>query len=74
MKLISIANNKINSCITHSNPHLQLHLSQEHKVIFNHNSAVTKANQLSSIPGPADYNVNKPLPKSATIAQTKSKR
>lgn len=35
---------------------------------------MTKSNQPSAIPGPGDYNVNKPLPKTATIAQTKSKR
>ena len=36
--------------------------------------AVTKSNQMSSVPGPADYKVAKPLPKSATISETRQER
>ncbi len=66
--------NKIKSCTIRSNqPPLQP-LNSELRVNFSINSAVTKSNQPSSVPGPGDYNVVKPLPKSATIAQTTQKR
>jgi len=62
--------NKIKSCTIHLSQHPLLLSNPEHKVNKNTISAVTKSNKLSSIPGPGDYTVKKPLPKSATIAQT----
>ena len=41
-----------------------------HKVYDASNLAVTTPNQPGSRPGPADYQVKKPLPQSATLAQT----
>ena len=38
------------------------------------NIAITRSNQKGSVPGPADYNVKKPLPQSATIANTSQVR
>lgn len=74
MKIVKLSHNKIKSCTTLSNPPPQLPSNPELKVIECTNSAITKSNQLSSIPGPANYDVKKPLPKSATIAQTTQKR
>lgn len=36
--------------------------------------AITRSNQRSSVPGPADYVVKKPLHQTATIAQTSQTR
>lgn len=66
--------NKIKSCTIRSSPHPHQPSNPEHKVNLWLIQAVTKSNQPSSVPGPGDYNVVKPLPKSATIAQTTQKR
>ena len=54
------------------NPHLHLQISHlKYRAAY---QAITKANQLSSVPGPADYTIKKPLHKSGTIASTTETR
>ena len=62
----------LNALFVSFNTHLHLQI-KDLKYLSTH-SAITKANQLSSVPGPADYHAKKPLHQTATIAQTSQAR
>lgn len=54
--------------------HTHLHLQVENRKYHQSEIAITRTNQVGSVPGPADYNVKKPLHQTATIAQTTQAR
>lgn len=54
--------------------HSHLHLQIPQRKYISIYSAITKSNQMSSVPGPADYNIKKPLHQTATVAQTTQNR
>jgi hypothetical protein len=64
--------NKINALLIplHTNHHLQV----SQLAYSSAYSVVTKSNQGCSVPGPADYQVKKPLPQTATISNTTEAR
>jgi hypothetical protein len=69
--VFNLDNNKIKKCTILLNQLQQHLLNSEQKVRNIFIVAITKSNQPSSRPGPADYNVSKPLHKSGSIASTK---
>ena len=68
-----IINNKFNHALF-----FQIHAYMDDEIsklkYSTYHLAVTKSNQTSSVPGPADYKVAKPLPKSATISESRQER
>ena len=64
--------NLINALLLPLDPYLHLQVSQRKYTSLY--KAVTRSNQMSSVPGPSDYKVQKPLHQTATIAQTSQTR